>query len=145
MNKPKITEVDPAEVPEVQQHLEAKQRLESLMAAYPGVFEEYAESVNVYNATLEAAEQKVRALGVTCGPIKILSYSTKFNAQALYDSMGRDSFLQVGGSEQTIKQYDVDKKIFEAAVVQGKVPSNVISAVVTTAPSYKVPKKIVLP
>lgn len=144
-NKPKIVSVDPSTIREVQDHLVAKEKLDSLRTTYPGIFEEFEEIVNEYNATLESAAQAVRSRQVTCGPFEILNFKATYNAQALYDAVGRDEFLRLGGSEQTIKQYDVDKKVFDSFVSQGQVPANVESAVITVGPAYKAPKKIILP
>jgi hypothetical protein len=144
-NKPKIVEVDESTIPEVQQHLTAREKLESLRAAYPGVFEEFEEIVNEYNATLEAADKAVRAKQVTCGPFQIINFRTTYNADVLYASVDREEFLRLGGAEQTIKQYSLDEKVFDSFVAQQKVPANVVAEVIKTAPSYKSHKKIILP
>ena len=143
MSKRNAQEMDPADIPAVQEFLNAEEKLNNLKSTYPGVFEEYEEILKERNATLEAADQQVRARGVSCGPWKILNFRTKYEAQALYDAVGHDKFLQLGGSEQTIKQYDIDKKVFDSYVAQNKVPQNVVDAVMKTSPAYSAPKKIV--
>jgi len=132
-------------IPEVQRYLEAEDRINNLKSEYPGVFDELKELVDARNAALEEAEKVVRARKVSCGPFTILSESTKYDAQAFFDAVGRDDFLKLGGTIETIPTYTVDKKRVEAAITQGLIPVAVLPAFVSQGISYSVPKKIIVP
>lgn len=135
-------EVDPRDILEVVEFINANDRLKEFKEEYAEVFEQYDAIVTDRNDKLEAAEKIVRAHKVTCGPFVLYQYQTKYNAQAFYDAVGRDDFLKLGGSIQTVPKYEIDKKAFEAMVAQKKIPVTVIEAVVDTSPRYKCPDKI---
>lgn len=145
MKKPETQTVDAEEIPEVQAYLRAVEKLEEWKKTYAGAYEELKEIQDLYNSTLEAADKSVRAREVSAGPFKLLNYSTSFNANALYDAVGREDFLRLGGSVQTVQQYDVDKKQFEAFVAQKKVHPDVVKAVISYGPRYQVLKKVTIP
>lgn len=145
MNKPKPANVDPDDLPEVSAFLRAQEKLEDWKKTYPGAYDELKEIQELYNSTLEAADKSVRAREVASGPFELLNYSTSFNANALYDAVGREDFLRLGGSVQTVQQYDIDKKQFEAFVAQKKVHPDVVKAVVSYGPRYKKLEKVTIP
>lgn len=145
MNKPKLITIEPEEVPEVLALQEAIENLNNWKKTYQGAYDEFIELGIQYNTALEAADKVMRAREASSGPIEMLGYSASFNANALYDAVGREDFLKLGGSVQTIQQYDIDKKQFEGYVVQNKVPKAVVEKVVTYTPRFKVLKKVSVP
>lgn len=138
----KAKEVDPLDIPEVAEFINADERLKEFKEEYKDVFEQYEAIVSDRNDKLEAAEKIVRAHKVTCGPFVLYQYQTKYNAQAFYDAVGRDDFLKLGGTIQTVPKYEIDKKAFEAMMAQKKIAPTVIEAVVETSPRYKCPDKL---
>ena len=145
MMKPKIEAIPEESIPEVLQYQEAKGRLENWKSTYPGAYEELKEILELVNTTGENAEKVVRAREVTCGPFTLKHYTMNTDANALYDAVGQEDFQKFGGSIQTVRQYDVDKKVFEALVVQKKIHPDVVEKVVTYSPAFTVPKKFQIP
>jgi hypothetical protein len=138
----KTKEVDPRDIPEVADFIDADSRVKEFKEQYKDVFEQYEQMVTERNDKLEAAEKIVRAHKVTCGPFVLYQYQTKYNAQALYDAVERDDFLKLGGNIQTVPKYEIDKKAFEAMVAQKKIAPTVVEAVVEISPRYKCPDKL---
>ncbi len=145
MNKPAKMTVLSTSVPEVEEYEEAERRVENWKRTYPGAYEELKELLEYRNTKLEAADKVVRAKQVGCSEWKINYFKTNVDANALLDAVGKEEFLRLGGSIQTIHQYDIDKKQFEAAVVQGKVTREIVDKVVTHSPTYSSPKKTEIP
>ena len=144
MNTPKTKEVDPRDIPEVVDFIDADGKLKDFREQYADVFEQYNKLVEERNTKLENAEKVVRAHKVTCGPFVLYQYQTKFNAQAFFDAVGREDFLKLGGEIKTVPQYSVDKKQFEAFAAQKKIAQSVIDVVVEISPRYKCPDKMTL-
>lgn len=142
MNKPKPKQVAPEDIPEVADYLDAKSKLDDFREEYKNVFEQYDALVEDHNTKLEQAEKIVRAQEVTCGPFDLYQWQTKYDAEKFYDAVGREDFLKLGGHIETVPQYSIDKKMFEAAVAQKKIPQSVINAVVEVSPRYKCPKPV---
>lgn len=140
----KAKTVDPTDIPEVVAFIDADARVKDFREQYADVFAAYGKLVEDRNQALESAEKVVRAHQVTCGPFDLFQYSTTFNAQAFFDAVGREQFLKLGGEVQTVPQYSIDKKMFEANVAQKKIPPSVVNQVVTVSPKYKCPKPISL-
>lgn len=143
--KPKNASMSVDEIPEVQEFMAAEQRIQEFKDMYPGLFEELEELVEQRNALEQAAEQKVRAMNVSCGPFDRYQVSQKYNAEKFFDAMGREDFLKMGGTIEQTQKFSIDKKVFDSMAAQGKIPKHVVEAVKTESPSYHVPDKIVLP
>jgi hypothetical protein len=107
---------------------------QQLMAEYDALIEER-------NQKLEVADQLVRGLDVSCGPWDRYTASVRYNADALFQHLGRTQFLNVGGSINTQTVYDLDKERVEIAIQTGAIPANVVPAFKTESPSYHAPKK----
>lgn len=130
------------DIPEVKHFLEVQKQIESLKEGYPEVFERLGQLQQDYNQALEAAEKVVRGKQVSCGPFNLYQWQTTLDAEKLYEELGKDEFLKVGGKIQTVTTYDLDKNKFEAHVTAGTVPSEVVDVVKKTSPRYKKPEKI---
>jgi hypothetical protein len=144
MNIPKTKEVDPRDIPEVVDFINADSKVKEFREQYSDLFETYQQLIEDRNSKLENAEKVVRAHKVTCGPFVLYQYQTKFNAQAFFDAVGKEDFLKFGGEMKTVPQYSIDKKQFEAFAAQRKIPQSVIDQVVEVSPRFKCPEKISL-
>jgi hypothetical protein len=147
MKKKTIATKSPEEIPEVMEFLDAKSAIEEFKAEHPAVFEEFSHLVERYNATREQAEKVARAQGVKVGPFDAYQVTVKYDAAALYNAIGRDLFLQVGGviSQETV--YSVDKGRLEAAVTSpnSKVTEDIVKSVRKETVTYHVPEPLVIP
>jgi hypothetical protein len=144
MQKKKIVNVDPLTIPEVVDFINAKGMLEDFKNSYPEIFQQLSELVDQYNTTLEQADKVCRAQGVSCGPFQIKHFTVRYNAESLYNAVGRDQFLAVGGKIETQTVYDVDKGRLEAAIAQRRVPESVVEEVRAEGPTYhKIPALVI--
>lgn len=131
-------------IPEVAVFVEAQERLERFKAAYPDLFEQLDHLVEEHNTALEAADKAVRGQQVSCGPFVMMSSTTKYDADKLFEELGRDKFLEVGGQVKTVTVYDIDKARLEAHLASGIIKPDVVATFRTITPRYKKPEKIVL-
>lgn len=136
---------DPEKIPEVKHFMEIEQKIKNLKEEYPGVFEELNELQEEYNTALQAADKAVRATQTSCGPFVLSQTATSYDANAFYDAVGRERFLKLGGSIQTVQQYSIDKTAFEAAAAQGKIAKDTVEVVKKVTPRYKKPDPISIP
>lgn len=130
------------EVPEVQEFLDVKQQMDELRIGHPEVFMVYTDLVDRYNALLEKADNTVRSLGVSCGPFENFSVSHAYDAAKMYDELGEETFLEVGGKVGQRAYYEVDPASVTAAIASGKVPEESVENFMTVKRSYRGPKKI---
>lgn len=146
MAKPtNIPEVPTEEIPEVQAFLEARTRIEDFKKTYPGLYSEFQELADQFNATREAAEKLVRGRKISSGPFFVYQTSTFYDADKLYDAVGRDEFLKMGGKIENLPTYSIDHSKLEAMISQNKLKPEIVEVVREIRPSYKIPTKIVLP
>jgi len=145
MKKKTATKVDPGTVPEVVEFLDAQGAIEDFKNENAAVFEQLAELTDRYNSALEQADKACRSKEVTCGPFVLKHFATKYDAEALYNAVGRDAFLNLGGKIGTATTYDVDKGRLEACIAQNKVPDEVVSHVRKEVPNFSKPDKLVIP
>lgn len=139
------TEVPVEEVPEVLEFLDSKTDLEAFCAQNSKVMQEYAALCEQYNASLEAADKKIRQMKVDCGPFKQLSPQVKIHAEKLYGAVGRVEFIKAGGIIGSVPTYSIDKKTFEAAVERGAVPQELVPVVKEIVVKYSNIPKAVIP
>jgi hypothetical protein len=135
-------EVEPESIPEVMAYRESRDMLDAFMQSNIEVFEAYKQLVADVNQKREAADKVVRAKNVSCGDWDIYQEQTKYDPQLLYEALGREQFMRVGGSCETQTVYGLDKAKFEAAYARGEVPDEVREVVRTVSPRYKAPKEI---
>ena len=140
--QPKSKTIPEGQVPEVLRFLEAKERFDNLRAAYPEVFEQLSQITEEYNASLEAAEKMVRSKQVSCGPFVLFQTQTKYDAEKLYEEVGRDRFLEVGGTVKTVTTFEIDKARLESHIAANTIPPEVVAVIREVSPRYKKPEKI---
>jgi hypothetical protein len=147
MKKKTIVTKNPEEIPEVLEFLDAKAAVEEFKEEHPKVFEEFAHLVDRYNTTLEQADKAARAQEVKIGPFDAYQVKVQYDASALYNAIGRDLFLQVGGIINTETVYGLDKGRLEAAITSpnSKIPEEVVKSVRKESVVYHTPPKLVIP
>jgi coenzyme F420-reducing hydrogenase beta subunit len=147
VKKKSIVTKPPEEFLEVLRFLDAKAALEEFKADNAAVFEQFAHLVDRYNSELEQAEKAVRQQEVKCGPFDAYQVSVKYDPEALYDAVGRELFLQVGGAISNTTTYAIDKGRFDAAVTMpnSKIKDEVVSLVRKEIVNYHMPPKLVTP
>ena len=144
MKKREAVPVNGDSIPEVLAFKMAEEELQEFKAHHAKVFEAYSSIVEKRNATLEAAAQVMHAGGFSCPEFKLSHFVTKYDPEEMYNVLGRDIFLAVGGKIEQKDAYDIDKDRFEAAYAQGKLSKDVVDKVRKESPVYKKPKPIVL-
>ena len=143
---PKINPVSTTEeLPALNRFHAVKAQYEGFKAANPGFFDYLHQLQEEYNTALEMAEKEVRSKEVSAGEFELYQYATKYNADALYEAMGHDNFLALGGTMTTQTVYGVDKSRLEAAIKSGDVPPEIAARVRKREPRYHKPEKMDIP
>lgn len=139
------TVVDPVDIPEVVDFLDAQDAIKSFREENEDFFTELGQLVEKYNTTRQAADAVVRQKQVTCGPWDLYTFTIKYDAETLYNALGRDMFLMVGGEIKTKTEYSIDKARLEAAAAQGKVSKDIFESVRKVQPTFHSPKDLNTP
>jgi hypothetical protein len=135
----------PEEIPEVKAYVEAETELRGFIAQNQQVFDTFGQLAEAVNDARSQADKAVRTEGVSCGPWDQYQIQTKYNARVLYEALGREEFLDVGGKLNTTTVFDVDKAKVKAAIARGDIPKDVAEQVVDKIPKYHAPKDIGIP
>lgn len=138
-------QVPETSIPEVVEFISAKDTLEAFKDSHVEVFEEWAGLVEKYNTAMQNADKAVRAREVTCGPWVCAHFTTKYDAETLYNHLGRDKFLEVGGRIEAKTVYEVDKGRIEASIAQGKIANDTVDSIRKISPTYHAPKPAAIP
>lgn len=142
MGSKQAKRIPESEVPEVLRFLEAKRKLDALREGYPEVFESLQYISEEYNAAIEAADKILRAKQVSCGPFDLFQTQTTYDPDKLFQELGKEEFLRVGGSIKTVTQYEVDKAKLEAHITSNAIPEDVVKEVRKVTPKFKKPDKV---
>lgn len=139
---PRINPVDEGAIPEVQEFIKAKEELDQFRQIHERIFQMYYDLLNQYNQKLQDADKKVRALGISCGDWEYYQEQKTYDAKVLYESLGREEFLQVGGTLKTVTEFGLDKNKLEAAFARGDIPPELIEQVRKVTKKYHAPKPV---
>lgn len=132
--------VDPNTIPEVAAYNETKEMINTFRERHAHIFSAYDKMLEDLDQKRGAADKAVRARQVSCSDWDLYQFQTKINPDKLYNALGMDGFLRVGGSTSTQTVYGVDKAKLEAAIARGEVPPEVAEEVVVKSPRYHAPK-----
>lgn len=147
--KDNIPALDPDDVAEVAAFVIAEEELseflEDVKRNHPGVLETLAHLTERRNAVLEAAQKEVKARQAPCGPFEVHNVAMIYDAEALYNAVGEEAFLTLGGSKETKVELKIDGKRFDAAVTFKKLPAELIDQVRKRRVSFKEIAKIWVP
>lgn len=141
----KHNEVTVEEIPEVSAFAEVKAKYEAFKTANPEFFDYLNALTEEYNTAWEAAEKAVKSRGVSCGDFVLYQFATKYKPDLLFQAMGHDRFLAVGGVVATKTVYDVDKTRVDSAIASGAIPPAVAAEVRVQEARYHKPDKLELP
>jgi len=131
-------------VPEVAAYQEVRARYAAFRDANPEFFQYLDALQEEMNQKLQAADKAVRSREISCGDFELYQYQTKYVAEELLQAMGRDRFLQVGGTMTTQTVYGVEKARVEAAIKCGDIPANVAERVRIKSPRFHSPDPLVI-
>jgi hypothetical protein len=141
----KSTEVPPDQIPEVQRLLQEQQRLDQFRKQNAKFFEYLRQIASDYNEALSAARAACKQRGVSCGPIQIMNVKTTYDADALYDLYGREAFLELGGTLETIQQRGLDKKRVDFNIESGRIDKDRAALIRKRSLSFKKNEEIIVP
>lgn len=129
-------------IPEVLEYNEAKEMLQAFCEANAQIFRTYDTLAENLNQKREVADKAVRGKEVSCGDWELYQYATKYNAIALYEALGREQFLKVGGKLEKITNYDVDKVKIQSAIASKAISKEIADQVVIKNPMYHAPSPV---
>ena len=140
---PNLPTIDEQELPKVRRYLEVKEKIERFKRENRNVLDDYDELISEYNQSLEDAEKDVRIREVNCGPFVACGEMSKIDVDRLYDELGAEDFVKVGGIIETKQCLSIDKMKFKA--MSAMLPQEVLDGCVTHTIKYTAPKKVNLP
>lgn len=131
-------------VPEVKAYHEAKARYDAFRAANPEFFSFLDGLEEELNTKLEAADKVTKARSISCGNFHLYQFQMKYKAEELLQAVGRDKFLQVGGTMTTQTVYGVDKARVDASIASGDIPADTAERVRVKQARFHKPDKLVV-
>lgn len=137
--------LDETEIPEVLSFMNAKERLDEFKAKHERIFKQLAELAEDYNTKRQDADKKVRILDVSCGPWERFQVAVTYDVEKLYESVGKEQFIKLGGKLKTITVPEMEKDVAKTIIAKKMIPPKVIEAVEKSTPKYHSPDPIVVP
>ena len=129
-------------VPEVASFVESANRIEDFVKSHAKVFSQFRELVEDHNQKLQAADAAVRQRDVSCGPWDKYAERINWDENILFESLGKDEFLNLGGKIETVQRRTFNKDKAEALAKSGQLPPNVVAAARSVVAAYHAPKKM---
>lgn len=139
-NDPNLSTEEKAAAEAVREYEIAVKVLDMFKIDHSKIFTEYNSLEEDVEQKRQVADKLVRSTGKSCGPWEAFTEQKTYNAQELYNLMGEEKFLALGGvlREETI--YDVDKSKIDIAISQKLIPKEVAEVIRKITPKYRAPK-----
>lgn len=150
-SKQSIEKFEVEQIPEVQAYVDEQTALYRFMDQHKDVFLQFALLGEKHNNALERADKKMRELcaanetGVSCGPFVFKHFATKYNVEKLYNIVGRERFLEFGGTVPHVPTPQLDKKQIEILIAQNAITKDLRDLFVNNVPNYEKPQKVGMP
>ena len=135
----------PEKISEVKDLLEAERELQEHIASDPDFYRALSELAAKRNALAKLAEDKVRSMGVSCGPFVMVSSSRDINVEKLFEELGEDQFKTFGGYTETVVTYKIDRTRFLSYADSEAIPKEILEVCVTPKNTYKRVPPYILP
>jgi len=132
------------EIPEVAAYQEVKSRYDAFREGNPEFFQYLDAFEEELNQKLQDAEKVTRSKKASCGDFHLYQFQMKYNAEELLQAVGRDKFLEVGGTMTTQTVYGVETSRVDASIASGGIPGPVAERVRTRQPRFHKPSKLVI-
>lgn len=129
----------------VREFLAIEEQIQSFKANHYEVFQEFAHLLQRRNDALEDAEKEVRASNINCGPFVSCGVQTRVDVDQLYEELGEEGFMEVGGTVETKRVLGLNREKFDALVANNKVPEEVVDLCCASTTKYRAPHKIEMP
>jgi hypothetical protein len=142
---PRHNDTPATTIPEVAALEQTKARMKAFIDSNPQFFQYWNGLLEEYNERVAAADKAVRAKQVSCGDFELYQYSTRYDAEYMYERFGRDKFLELGGKLETVQQRTVDKKRVDINIQAGKISPEDAQHIKKQSPTYHAPKPVELP
>lgn len=140
-----LNPVEACDVPEIMHFEEEDRMLRQFEIKHQKFMEEYRARVAAWNAAREVADKAVRSAKVSCGKWERFSDETRFDYAAMYDTLGRERYLELGNSLSTVTNYGGDNDRMKGIIAKGEIAEDVAAGFTTVIGKYHSPKKAVLP
>lgn len=141
----KAPTLDPNDIPEVQRFIQEQERFQQFREQNKPFFDYLEQLATAHNEALNAARAACKQRGVSCGPIQVTTVKTTYDADAMYDLFGREVFLEMGGSLETVQQRSLDKKRVDFNIESGRIDPDRAALIRRQSLSYKKNEEISIP
>lgn len=136
-SKSQVKTVPVEEIPEVGKFVQEQERFKQFRKDNAQFFEYLTQLATDYNEALSAARAACKQRGVSCGPIQVATVQTKYDADAMYDVLGREKFLEMGGTLETVQKRGLDKKRVDFNIDNGKIEADQAALIRKRNPTFK--------
>ena len=130
---------------EVAEFESVKAELAAFRAANPQFFEYLDPLLERYNDKLQAAVKATAEKQVSCGDFDLYQWVEGVDAEQLYQSLGYEGFMAVGGKITTQSVYTAEKMRVKSAIAAGKIPKDVADVSYKRSPRFHKPEPARLP
>lgn len=120
---------------------ETTERKISLFESENGeVFKTYDAMLDELERKRQVADAKIRATDATFGPWERFSEQKNYDTTALYDLIGKERFLALGGTVTEMPVIELERDKLELAIAEKEISKSVVSAILKITPKYRAPK-----
>lgn len=104
------------------------------------VFKMFSELADEVEQKRQVADQTIRGTKASFGPWELFSEQRKYKPQELYNLVGEQMFLALGGRLVQTQTYEIDKEKVELAISSKQIPEEIVPSIREITPKYRSPK-----
>lgn len=104
------------------------------------VFKTYSELLDEREQKRQVADAAVRQCNASFGPWERYSERKTYNPEVLYERVGKETFLELGGKIDKITTYSIEPAKVEVGIATKKIPEAIVADIRKVIPNYRSPK-----
>lgn len=135
-----LDERETAAVKAVKSYESLEKKIRAFESEHADVFSEYYRLTTELEAKRKVADAAIRATDASFGPWERFSEKKSYDVPRLFDLIGEEKFLELGGTVDKAVVYNFDREALELNIAARKIPKSVVAEITTVTPNYRAPK-----
>lgn len=137
---PNLTDAERKAIEAIKEYEVAERVLDMFKIENSAIMKTYGELLEELEQKRQVADARIRATDASYGKWERFSEQKKYFPDKVYEIVGKDKFLEMGGSISSQPVYSIDPKKIDLAIADGTIPEAGAEHVKKVTSKYRSPK-----
>lgn len=138
-NDPNLSDLEKAAVRAARDFDDAEKVIDMFKIENSAVLKIYQELLDDREQKRQVADAAIRATGKSISQWDAFSENKRYYPEKLYEAVGREAFLKMGGKISTVQQYEIEGQAIDLAISKKEIPEALAAEVKKVTLKYRSP------